>query len=339
MTANLDDVARRAGVSTATASRALRGLPRVSASTRARVTSAADELGYVISPTASSLASGRTGTVGVIVPYVGRWYFAQIITEVERVLRESGVSMLLYNIGDEKGRTRFFADLPLRRRVDAVVVLSLPLSAVETDLLRTLEVPVIAVGIDEAGMDCVRIDDHAGALLAMRHLARLGHRDIAFIGEHSPVPLGFTTPLRRLEAYRQVRRELGRPDDPALEAGGGFTVTGGERAMSTLLGGTVRPTAVFAASDEMAFGALRALRRAGLRVPQDVSVLGFDDHEMADLLDLSTVAQPIAELGRVAGERVLARLNGDTEPGETVHLGTRLVLRGSTAPPAGQTPA
>ncbi|MGW4523393.1 LacI family DNA-binding transcriptional regulator [Amycolatopsis sp. NPDC004378] len=333
MTGKLDDVARHAGVSTATASRALRGLPRVSASTRARVASAAAELGYVISHSASSLASGRTGTVGMVVPYLGRWYFAQIISEVERVLRDAGVSVLLYNIGDNEGRTRFFSALPLKRRVDAVVVLSLPLSDVETDLLLGLDVPVVAVGIEEPGMDCIGIDDHAAALLAMRHLAGLGHREIAFIGEGSPVPLGFTAPVRRLAAFRQVREELGCPADPAFEAGGHFTIAGGERAMSRLLGGTKRPTAVFAASDEMAFGALRALRRAGLRAPHDISVIGFDDHEMSDLLELSTVVQPVAEIGRLTGERVVARLGGDPSS-RTSQVDTHLVLRGSTAPPA-----
>ena len=131
MAGSLDEVAQRAGVSTATVSRALRGLPRVSGRTRDRVLAAAAELGYVVSPAASSLASGRTGTVGVIVPYVERWFYSRVIAAVERVLREAGITMLLYNIGDDEGRVRFFTELPLRRRVDAVLVLSLPVSDVE----------------------------------------------------------------------------------------------------------------------------------------------------------------------------------------------------------------
>ncbi len=337
MPEKLDDVARLAGVSAATVSRALRGLPGVAVRTRTRVLEAAAELGYAISPAASSLATGRTGTVGVIVPYVDRWYFSRLISGVERVLRDAGISLLLYNLGDDPGRARFFAGLPLRRRVDAVLVLSLPLAETERELLLGLDVPLVTIGTEEPGGDSVGIDDHGAAVTAMRHLVQLGHREIAFIGESAPIPLGFTTPLRRLAAYREVYhavcREDGREPDPAFETGGGFTVAGGERAMGALLGLPRRPTAVFAASDEMAFGALRTLRRAGLRVPADVSVLGFDDHDLAGLLELSTVAQPVAELGARAGRLLLARLSGGKIATSPSILGTQLVLRGSTAPP------
>ncbi|MEA5360138.1 LacI family DNA-binding transcriptional regulator [Amycolatopsis sp., V23-08] len=333
----LDDVARLAGVSAATVSRALRGVRGVAEGTRARVLAAAAELGYAVSPAASSLATGRTGTVGVIVPYVDRWYFSRIISGVERVLREAGISLLLYNLGDDAGRARFFAEFPLRRRVDAVLVLSLPLSEAERAQLLSLGAPLVTVGTEEPGADSVGIDDHGAAVTAMRHLVQLGHREIGFIGETAPVPLGFTTPLRRLAAYREVYhavcREDGRAPEAGFETGGGFTVSGGEQAMGTLLGLPRRPSAVFAASDEMAFGALRALRRAGLRVPHDVSVLGFDDHDLAGLLELSTVAQPVAELGEHAGRLLLARLSDGKILTSPAILRTRLVLRGSTAPP------
>ena len=335
----LDDVARLAGVSAATVSRALRGVRGVAEGTRTRVLAAAAELGYAISPAASSLATGRTGTIGVIVPYVDRWYFSRIISGVERVLREAGISLLLYNLGDDAGRARFFADFPLRRRVDAVLVLSLPLSEAERELLLSLDAPLVTIGTEEPGADSVGIDDHGAAVTAMRHLVQLGHREIGFIGESAPVPLGFTTPLRRLAAYREVYhavcREDGREPEAGFETGGGFTVTGGEQAMGTLLGLPRRPSAVFAASDEMAFGALRALRRAGLRVPDDVSVLGFDDHDLAGLLELSAVAQPVAELGAHAGRLLLARLSDGKILTTPAIFRTRLVLRGSTAPPSG----
>lgn len=333
MAASLEDVAQLAGVSAATVSRALRGVHGVAERTSRRVVEAAAELEYVISPTASSLARGRTGTVGVIVPYVDRWFFARVVSGVERVLREAGISLLLYNVGDDEGRAKFFAELPLRRRVDAVLVLSLPLSAEETNLLHALQVPVVGVGTDIPGMDRVGIDDYAAACSAMRHLTQLGHRDIAFIGQGDVIPLGFVTPVLRLAAYRDMLSEAGLESDPVFEACGHFTMTGGERAMSALFGGTRLPTAVFAASDEMAFGALKAIRRAGLRVPEDISVIGFDDHDMADMLELTTVAQPVSEQGERAGELLLARLSGHTSPQSPIVLDTRLMLRGSTAPP------
>jgi LacI family transcriptional regulator, repressor for deo operon, udp, cdd, tsx, nupC, and nupG len=332
LSGSLEDVARLAGVSAATVSRALRGLPRVSAVTRARVLAAAAELGYVVSPSASRLASGRTGTVGVVVPYVDRWFFGKVIAGVEQVLREAGFDLLLYNLGNDEGHDRFFAEMPLRKRVDAAIVLSLPMGDGETDALRSLDVPLGVVGAHAAGFAEVRIDDVAAASLAMRHLVNLGHRDIALISGGSRVPMRFTAPIDRRAAYLNVFTEAGTGPDPDLEAAGDFTMAGGERAMTELLSRSRLPTAVFAESDEMAFGALRVLRRSGLRVPQDVSLVGFDDHDMADLLDLTTVRQPVIEQGRVVARLLVDWLDSGRQPGTTVVLPTELVVRGSTAP-------
>lgn len=332
MASSLDDVARLAGVSPATVSRALRDLPSVAVSTRDRVREAATRLGYVSSPSASSLATGRTATVGVVVPYVDRWYFSRVISGAEKVLREAGMALLLYNIGDTAGRARFFAELPLRKRVDAVLVLSLPLTETEAEALAGLEVPVAGVGHIAGGIPTVGIDDYAASCAAMRLLAQLKHRDIAFIGQMDPVPLEFTTPLARLRAYRDMMTELGLAEP--MEADGHFTISGGEAAMTALLTRPRRPTAVFAASDEMAFGVLRCLRKTGLTVPGDVSVIGFDGHEMADLVDLSTIAQPVAEQGGVAARLLLDWLGGGPPPPENTLLNTRLMLNGSTGPAA-----
>ncbi len=332
---SLNDVAERAGVSTATVSRALRGLPVVSEPTRARIVAIAEELGYVISPSASRLASGRTHTVGVVVPYVNRWFFAQVIVGVERELRASGYDLLLYNLGDDTGRERFFSEMPLRRRVDAVLVLSLPLADSEVARLRALRIPVGLVGASVEPFACVRIDDVAGAATAVRHLVNLGHREIALISGGTDVPMHFTTPIDRRRGYLEVLAEAGIAYVPQLEAAGDFTVAGGEHAMSQLLGSSRRPTAVFALSDEMAFGAMRALRRARLRVPDDVSVVVFDNHEMADLLDLTTVAQPVVEQGSAVARLLLDQLaTGSADPAQNVlSLPTQLIVRGSSAPP------
>ena len=332
---SLNDVAQRAGVSTATVSRALRGLPSVTEETRARIKAVADELGYVISPTASRLASGRNHAVGVVVPYIDRWFFGQVIKGVEEELRTTGYDLLLYNLCDDEGRARFFEAMPLRRRVDAVLVLSLPLEESEVARLRSLRVPVGLIGGSVEAFSCVRIDDVAGAATAVRHLVNLGHRDIALISGGADVPMHFTTPLDRRSGYLGVLAEAGIDYDPDLEAVGDFTIAGGEHAMSQLLGRPRRPTAVFALSDEMAFGAMRALRKSGLRVPDDVSVIGFDDHDMSDLLDLTTVAQPVVEQGAAVTRLLLERLSVDSRnqgPQYALSLPTHLVVRGSTAP-------
>jgi LacI family transcriptional regulator, repressor for deo operon, udp, cdd, tsx, nupC, and nupG len=333
MGVRLEDVAKLAGVSPATVSRALRGLPRVSEATRTRIIQIAEELGYVISPSASRLASGRTHTVGVVVPYVNRWFFGQVITGAESVLRAAGFDLLLYNLGDDAGRTRFLTDMPLRRRVDAVLVLSLPIGEAEAEVFRSLKVPLGLVGVSVEGFANIRIDDVAGAAAAVRHLTHLGHRDIALISGGTDVPMHFTAPIDRRDAYLDVLASTSVEYTPQMEAVGHFTMAGGERAMGELLGRIRRPTAVFAQSDEMAFGAMRMLRRTGLRVPQDISVAGFDDHDMADLLNLTTVRQPVVEQGAAAATLLLDWLASGEPPTEPdMVLPTRLIVRGSTAP-------
>lgn len=332
MTASIEDVARRAGVSIATVSRSLRGLPDVAPSTRDRVLEAARELNYVASPFAARLASGRTSTVGVVVPFVNRWYFAEVLGAVESVLHQAGFDLLLYNLNDEGGRKRFFATMPVRKRVDALLIASLVLPEDEVDTLDTLDIPIGMLGVDCAGYRSTRIDDRAGARLAVEHLLRLGHTRVGLIGGDTDDPMRFTPPHHRRVGYLEALHGAGLDYEPELEELGYFTVEGGESATESLLQRPNPPSAIFAESDEMAYGAIRAIRRAGLRVPDDIAVMGFDDHEMAGLMDLSTIRQPVVDLAADLTTRVLAAVAGtDHEPLVQV-LPTELVVRGSTDP-------
>lgn len=330
----IKDVAREVEMSTATVSRALRDLPGVSEETRTRVMETAHRLGYVPSPGAAALASGKTRTVAVVVPWVTRWFFAAVVEGAEEVLRERGYDLLLYNLGgDEAARHRVFETSLLTKRVDAVLVLSLKPSPDELARLEKLGRPVTVVGADVPGWATVRIDDDEAARIATRHLLGLGHRRIAYIGGAVDGVLDFTAPAARLTGFHAALAEAGlRPED-ALEADGSFTVAGGMRAAEELLSRPDRPTAIFAASDEMAFGVLRAARVLGLQVPEDVSVIGIDDHEMAAIFDLTTVAQPVREQGRVAAQQVLAALSAQHWAPQQVVLPTRLVVRRTTAAP------
>ncbi|MFD4878921.1 LacI family DNA-binding transcriptional regulator [Streptomyces sp. NPDC058420] len=334
MTASINDVARAAGVSASTVSRALRGRAGVSEEVRERITEVAVQLGYTASRSASSLASGRTYTIGVLVPYVGRWFFGTVLDAAEKVFSAAGYDVLLYNLGSPDIRKRFFTRLPVRKRVDAVLTLLIP-DEEESAALRSLGVPLATtVGGARPGFTVVGIDDRVGTESAVRHLVNLGHRRIGMISGASG-PLHWTTPVERRTAYLDVLAAAGIAHDPALEADGDYTVEGGERAMTELLAAARPPTAVFAQSDEMAMGALRALRRHRLRVPEDVSVVGFDDHELSDVVGLTTVAQPVAEQGAQAARLLLRQLDEpDAEPpAEQVRMPIRLVLRESTAPP------
>jgi LacI family repressor for deo operon, udp, cdd, tsx, nupC, and nupG len=333
MITRIADVAQRAGVSTATVSRAIRGLPRVSDDTRERVMRAAAELGYVISPQASTLVTGRTRTVGIVVPFVDKWFFGQVVAGVDSVLRANDFDLLLYNLGDARGRRRFFDQMPVRRRVDALIVLSLPLTAAEMAVLAALEVPVALVGASAPACWSVRIDDQEGASKAVQHLLNLGHRRIGLICGVPDEPMRFTAPVDRRSGYHAALKRAGIPLDARLEAPADFTIEGGAAAMAELLTLAEPPTAVFAQSDELALGALRTLRRMGLRVPGDMSVVGFDDHEMAELFELTTIAQRVVEQGVLVAGQVLDALlsDGAAQPAEII-VPTRLVVRASTAP-------
>jgi LacI family transcriptional regulator, repressor for deo operon, udp, cdd, tsx, nupC, and nupG len=329
---SIKDVARDVAMSTATVSRALRGLAGVSAENRERVLEAAHRLGYVPSPSAAGLASGQTRTVAVIVPWVTRWFFAAVVQGAEEVLRERGYDLLLYNLaGDASARHRVFETSLLTKRVDAVLVLSLKPSPDEQERLRRLGRPVTIIGADAPGWATVRIDDHEAAATATQHLVDLGHERIAYIGGATEGVLDFTAPSARLAGFRATLDRAGLEARPEREVDGGFTVAGGEKAARTLLQLPDRPTAIFAASDEMAIGALRAAGELGLDVPGDVSVVGIDDHEMAPYFDLTTVAQPVHEQGRIAATQVLAALTDDDWSPEQVILPTELVVRRTTA--------
>lgn len=322
---NLADVARMAGVSPATASRALSDRPHVAASTRARVWEAAAKLEYVVSPEASRLAGGSTGRVAVLVTDLSRWPCGAVLDGLASPLREAGLDLLLYPIGTAPARREFFDELPARRKVDAVVLLECAVDDGERARLERLGVGIVAAGGRAGSHPSVRLDDHAAARQAVDHLVHLGHRRIGMI-----VRTGDDEPARRA-GYREALGEAGLPAEEDLVVAAGWGPEAGVAAMGALLGRSA-PTAVFAHSDELALGAVHTVRRAGLRVPDDVSVIGVDGHPLAALTDLSTVAHPAGEQGETAGRMVVAGLRGEP-PGGPVMLPTRLVIRGSTAPP------
>jgi DNA-binding LacI/PurR family transcriptional regulator len=279
-----------------------------------------------------------------VVPFINRWFFGQVIDTIESTLREAEYDLVLYNLGDEAGRARFFEEMPLRKRVDAIVIASLVLSEEEFAALDGLGLPVGLLGVDRPGYVSTRIDDAAAARTAVEHLLSLGHTHIGLIGGDTADPMRFTPPHHRQRGYRAALEAAGLTPDPTMEVLGYFTVDGGRAAAETLLALPERPTAIFAESDEMAYGAIRALRTAGLRVPHDVAVIGFDDHVHSELMDLSTVRQPVAEQARDLTLRLLGELarashgsaSASTSTGDdgdqVVVLPTSLVVRGTTDP-------
>jgi LacI family repressor for deo operon, udp, cdd, tsx, nupC, and nupG len=328
----IKDVAGLAGVSASSVSRSLRGKGGVSQATTERIRDAAERLGFTVSPAAYRLATGRTGTVAVVMPYLTRWFFAEVLGGAEEVIRRAGLDLLVYHVGDTENRQKYFSSGILRKRVDGVLLVTLALTEPEICALRALDVPVCMVGAEVEGFSSISVDDEASARTAVQHLINLGHERIALISGDPNEPMHFTVPLRRRAGYRAALEHAGLPAGPELEAHGAFTVEGGAQATFDLLGRPEMPTAIFAECDEMAFGALKVLRQVGLCVPGDVSVVGFDDHPMASYFGLTTVRQEVAQQGRAIAELLVAAA-GDGDPARSVRLTapTRLVVRETTA--------
>jgi DNA-binding LacI/PurR family transcriptional regulator len=324
------DVAQAAGVSTATVSRALRGLPHVDPETRERVRRVAAELDYVVSPSASRLASGRTGTIAVITPFIDRWFFSTVLSGISDVLQASDVDLLVYEVGDPATSPGLPAERRLRGRVDGVIVVTLPTDAPRIADMLEIGLPTSFIGVRWPDVPSVCIDDTAAGRMATQHLINLGHERIGII---SGRPHASTSQASRAQGYASAMAGAGLEPDASLEAFGYFTVAGGEAAMTSLLSQSRPPTAVFAMSDDMAFGAIRALQRHGIRPGSDIAIASIDGHELAELLDLTTVGQPVAEMGRMAAEALLGRMLGrEIEATDEITVPTTLVVRGSTVP-------
>ncbi len=334
-----------AGVSVATVSRALRGLDRVSPETRQRVLDVAEELHYVASPTATSLASGRTRVVAVVAPFLTRWFFATLVSAIEKELRSQGHHAILFDLEDDSYDQRLpLTQNMLWKRVDGVITLNVPMELEEVALVDRLGLPLVAIGSPVPGRPCVRIDDRTTMRTAVQHLIGLGHERIGYIGDVPQNVAHVQTPQDRLSAFRETMAEAGLPVVEAWILGSDWTAEAAARDSAELLGRADRPTAVVAASDEMAIGVQESARRLGVRVPEDLSIIGIDDYVLSGVLGLTTVRQDVAAQGREAARLLLQALadDGHVVSDEVVLMPTELVRRESTGPapvsPSGHRP-
>lgn len=308
-------------------------MPGVSASTRRRIKSLAEELSYVVSPEASGLSGGSTGRVAVVVPTINVWFFSTVLAGIESVLREHDMDTLIYHVDGADDRRYFFERLPARRKADAVIVIALPVPEEEAKRLDLLGVHVVVAGGQLRDYPHVRIDDHEVAHQAVSHLVGLGHERIAMIRTEDADGVTWASDATRSHGFDIAMKEFGLEPDPDMVVTVPFGLDGGARAMDVLLSHREPPTAVFAYSDEVAFGALRTLRRAHIAVPDQMSLIGVDDHPMAELNDLTTVHQRADEQGRIAATMVLDMLEGRSVGDLQQTVPTHIVVRGSTAPP------
>jgi len=325
------DVAREAGVSMATVSRALRGLPGVSDGTRDRIRALAETMSYVVSPEASTLSRGSTGRVAIVVPRLDSWFFSTMLAGAQAELQDAATDVLVYQVDGAAARERFFSHLPARRKADAMIAMTLPLDDAQAARLADLGMAVVVTGARIHDYPFVRIDDVEVALQAVRHLVGLGHTRIAMVRTTDPAADTSFADVDRTAGYHRALAEAGIEPRPDYLVTVPHTLAGGIEAAEQLLSLHEPPTAVFAYSDELALAIVQTLRRAHLRVPEDVSVVGVDGHPLAALHDITTVEQSVEQQGRLAGRLVLDLLSGAGV--RELQLPTQLRVRGTTGPP------
>jgi DNA-binding LacI/PurR family transcriptional regulator len=354
----LADLARLAGVSKATASRALSGRGYVSERTRDLVVDAAAQIGYIVSPNAASLVTGQTKNVGVVIPFLSGWFFSEVLEGTEAALLDREYDMTIYNLTTAaEGRRRIFEFFLARKRFDAVMIIGVEPSEREVASLRRLGRPLVCVGGPVPGVHSIAMDDTAAARLATEHLIALGHTRIVHIGGSGAEGHPGSVHGKRFEGYRQAMNASGLPYQFAptrMSMPGGF-----DAASGVISDPSVRPSAIFAACDEIALGVIVAARQLGIRVPADLSVIGIDGHEYAEMFGLTTVEQSPRDQGRLAVELLMRQLDAgqaapdvgqaapDSVSGLTHHvvpepeltrIPVSLVERSSTGPSAGAPP-
>ncbi len=335
MRVSIKDIAKAAGVSHSTVSRALSDSPLVSDETKARIQRLAKEMGYSPDSLARSLVTRQTHTVGVVVTTIVDPFIAQVVQGIEATAQDHGYTVILCSSGAEPDREISAVEMLRSKRVDGVIVTSSRIGALYLDHLERIGVPIVLINNhnEDSGRYTftVTVDNRHGGHLATEHLANLGHRRIAYV----TAPADHSSDLDRLTGYQQALSEAGLEPDPALIIPGNGRADGGERALESLRALEALPDAVFCYNDMTAIGLMTAARRAGLSVPRDLAVVGFDDIPFATHCHppLTTIAQPKIEMGQLAMKMALSLMTigeEDEEELSNIVVQGKLIMRAST---------
>ncbi|MGF1619078.1 MAG: LacI family DNA-binding transcriptional regulator [Rhodomicrobiaceae bacterium] len=333
--ARIKEVARLASVSTATVSRALSNPGQVTAETRARVMAAVAKVGYVPNPAARTLRSRKTHMVLVVLPDLSNIFFSRVLRGIEEELFAAGYGMIVSNIDASPDKEERLAAFAGGGQVDGVLLLNGHLFRKHDGTIITpaeLGVPIVALceAIEGADIPQIEVDNRAAASQMTEYLAGLGHRTIGYVCG----PAGNVLEKERFAGYRDGLEKTRLAFDPAYVWPGDYKVETGVAVAERLTASDRRPSAVFCSNDEMAIGFIRGLISAGVRVPEDISVAGFDDIEFAQMISpaLTTIRQPRRELGRNGAAALLDLLQGNSPP-PRIRLETELIERASTARP------
>ncbi len=336
MPVTIRDVARQAGVGLGTVSRVLNNSPLVSEGTRQRVLEVITELDYVPSPSARRLSLGKTHSVAVIVSFLTRPVSVERLRGVASTMASTEYDLVIYHVETPERRDACFRDLPRRERVDGVLILSLNPRDQDVAQLAAADVPIVLVDASHPALHSLNqviVDDVAGGRVATQHLIELGHHRIGFVGDEPYRGFSFSSSADRLRGYRQALETAGVPFRPDYCRQGKHGRYEARRLAGEILAMSEPPTAIFAASDTQAMGVLEAARDCGLRVPQDLSVVGYDDIEVSEFLGLTTIRQLLFESGEQGVQLLLAALDDPSLDPVCRILPTDLVVRNTSAPP------
>ena len=329
--ATIVDVAARAGVGTATVSRVLND-GQVSASARDKVLAAIGELDYRPSASARALVSGATGSLGMVIPFFTHPSAVERVRGVLAGLNETGFELVLCDVADPAQRDEYLGRRAPLDRTDGMLIISLSPRDEEADAFLRAGVQVVIVDAHHPRLPSLVTDDVLGGMLATQHLLELGHERIAFVGDTTDPGFGFVASGRRLLGYRRALQAAGVPVDHGLRREAPHGRLSAHRLTRELLALSRPPTAIFAASDLQALGVLEAAGFEGFAVPDDLSVVGFDDLEVAPYVGLTTVRQPLQESGRRGIERLAAAVRGEDHGPLEEQLDLSLEVRRTTAP-------
>lgn len=332
MATTIHDVARVAGVGIGTVSRVINNSSGVRAATREKVLTAIHQLNYMPDPIARSMISRRTGSIGVVVPFFTRPFFMEVLRSMEIALEHYRSDFVLYNVKTNAQRDRYFSELPMRRKVDGLLVLSLPPDDSVACNFREVGLPVVLIDAYSPLLTSLVVNNVEGAYTAVQFLIEQGHRRIGFINGIIEGNFKFNQANDRLIGFHRAFGEANLQFEPELVVMAEWNRKGGREAALHLLSLEHRPTALFVASDIQAVGTLEAARQLGISVPNELSVIGYDGIELSEILGLSTIQQPLQQMGELGVRKLMGLIEEPQQPPELLRFGTTLIVRNTTAP-------
>jgi LacI family transcriptional regulator len=330
------DVAKKAGVGIGTVSRVINNSPQISPITREKVLKIIKKLNYQPSVMAQSFARKKSNSIACVVPRFTGYFYFEVLNGIQQALGNHGYDLILYNIDKLEKKEEILKRTIRERKVDGVLLISMPISDKLVSRFRESQLPIVIIDSYHDALDSITVENKQGAFVATEHLIQLGHQRIGMInGNPSSVPAanrlqGFKAALDKhnIICHENLIINVGLNGDPEVRYNDGFNKKAGYKAMHQLLAlKHDRPTAVFIASDIQATGAIKAIQEHGLKIPADITLIGFDDIELSEYLGLTTVHQPMYEMGKLAVDRLMAKMSDKNTPSEKTVFPTKLVIR------------